>query len=133
MRYNSIDQSLLCLSTHQTNNRDWNVRYVKGCGYKLLCIVDGMADVLVLSNPKSFKWDTCGPQAILTAIGGGVCSWEEFTSHNRVVPLLYHRPDDPAHQDSSLWRNKGGAIAYRQLKTLDTLPALSDCKTSNNC
>ena len=51
-----------------------------GAGYKLLCVVMGVADAYVLSKSSTYKWDTCAPHAILNAIGGVACSYRQLPS-----------------------------------------------------
>ena len=114
----------VCLVGHidKIVSKDWDVRCVSGCGYKLLCVINGLADVFVLTQPSSYKWDTCGPQAILSALGGVAISWAEFVRWQRVVPLLYHRSDDPTLEDGARrCRNVGGVIGYRSLIGVHTL------------
>ncbi|KAG5836275.1 hypothetical protein ANANG_G00252870 [Anguilla anguilla] len=43
--------------------------YVSGAGYKILCVILGLADLYVLSEGSTFKWDSCAPHAILRALG----------------------------------------------------------------
>lgn len=41
-----------------------------GAGYKVLQVIEGMADAYVFASPGCKKWDTCAPEAILRALGG---------------------------------------------------------------
>jgi 3'-phosphoadenosine 5'-phosphosulfate (PAPS) 3'-phosphatase len=34
-----------------------------------MCVVEGWADAYLMSNPSTYKWDTCAPHAILRALG----------------------------------------------------------------
>ncbi|CAH2983429.1 unnamed protein product [Chilo suppressalis] len=43
---------------------------VGGAGYKVLQLLEGQASVYVFASPGCKKWDTCGPEAILSAAGG---------------------------------------------------------------
>jgi inositol polyphosphate 1-phosphatase len=56
---------------------NFEAKVVAGCGYKLLCVIDGHADAYILSQSSSYKWDTCGPHAILKALGGNIVSFNE--------------------------------------------------------
>ena len=85
---------------------NWDVLPVAGCGYKLLCVIDGLADAFVLSRPSSYKWDTCGPQAILKAMGGNIMTF------NTNKELLYNEPHN-GEGGGDKWANKDGIIAYR--------------------
>lgn len=91
------------------SSSEWKVLHVAGCGYKLLCVIDGLADAFVLSRPSTYKWDTCGPQAILMAMGGNIVSIEETKELGETAKgLLYNEPN--ATEDK--WANRGGIIAY---------------------
>ncbi|CAH1239080.1 INPP1 [Branchiostoma lanceolatum] len=46
--------------------------YANGAGYKMLCVIDRLVDAYVLTKSSTYKWDTCGPHAILRALGGGM-------------------------------------------------------------
>ncbi|CAH0728478.1 unnamed protein product, partial [Brenthis ino] len=43
---------------------------VGGAGYKVLQLLEGAASVYVFASPGCKKWDTCAPEAILSAAGG---------------------------------------------------------------
>lgn len=43
---------------------------VGGCGHKVMIVLEGDAHVYLFASPGCKKWDTCGPQAILEAVGG---------------------------------------------------------------
>ncbi|CAK1550508.1 unnamed protein product [Leptosia nina] len=43
---------------------------VGGAGYKVLQLLEGKASIYVFASPGCKKWDTCAPEAILTAAGG---------------------------------------------------------------
>uniref|UniRef100_A0A493TU33 Inositol polyphosphate-1-phosphatase n=1 Tax=Anas platyrhynchos platyrhynchos TaxID=8840 RepID=A0A493TU33_ANAPP len=47
------------------------LRFAAGAGYKMLCVILGLADAYVLSEGSTFAWDACAPHAILRALGGG--------------------------------------------------------------
>ena len=49
-----------------------------GAGHKLMMVALGFADVYINTGASTFKWDTCGPHAILTAMGGGVVDCKQF-------------------------------------------------------
>ena len=53
-----------------------------GAGYKFLCVLLGDSDGYVCSKPSVFAYDSCAVDAILSALGGGVFS---FQSGNRIV------------------------------------------------
>ncbi|XP_063079706.1 3'(2'),5'-bisphosphate nucleotidase 1 isoform X1 [Engraulis encrasicolus] len=43
---------------------------VGGAGNKIVQLVEGKASAYVFASPGCKKWDTCGPEAILHAVGG---------------------------------------------------------------
>ncbi|XP_013417261.1 3'(2'),5'-bisphosphate nucleotidase 1 isoform X2 [Lingula anatina] len=43
---------------------------VGGAGHKVLLLIEGEVHAYVFASPGCKKWDTCAPEAILTAIGG---------------------------------------------------------------
>lgn len=43
---------------------------VGGAGYKVLQLLEGNASIYVFASPGCKKWDTCAPEAILSAAGG---------------------------------------------------------------
>ncbi|KAJ7999530.1 hypothetical protein DPEC_G00195380 [Dallia pectoralis] len=102
--------------------------YASGAGYKILCVILGLADVYVLSEGSTFKWDSCGPHALLRALGGGMVDLKKClsASGDRVgrrhgqEELTYHQP----HTESSgadRWANQGGLVAYLDCQTLSTV------------
>ncbi|KAK6319384.1 hypothetical protein J4Q44_G00105950 [Coregonus suidteri] len=101
--------------------------YASGAGYKILCVILGLADVYVLSEGSTFKWDSCGPHALLRALGGGMVDLKECLrssgsshcegGHQDQGELTYHQP----HTESSgvdHWANQGGLVAYLDCQML---------------
>lgn len=43
---------------------------VGGAGNKIIHLIEGRASAYVFASPGCKKWDTCGPEAILQAVGG---------------------------------------------------------------
>jgi 3'(2'), 5'-bisphosphate nucleotidase len=41
-----------------------------GAGYKILLVLEGQAHVYVIPQKGTSRWDTCGPEALLRAVGG---------------------------------------------------------------
>ncbi|KAJ8412084.1 hypothetical protein AAFF_G00143510 [Aldrovandia affinis] len=91
--------------------------YVSGAGYKILCVILGLADMYVLSEGSTFKWDSCAPHAILRALGGGVVDLAECLKGGPLAELTYHQPR-PGHQGAERWANNGGVVAYLDTKGL---------------
>lgn len=77
-----------------------------GVGHKIMKVITGACDLYLLSHNTSFKWDTCGPHAILSAIDGGLFKIEDIIESGRVTEIDYcdERPN----------RNDGGLLALRR-------------------
>ncbi|XP_062324071.1 inositol polyphosphate 1-phosphatase [Osmerus eperlanus] len=96
--------------------------YASGAGYKILCVIQGLADIYVLSEGSTFKWDSCAPHALLRALGGGMvdlaeCLRSSSGEKGHQEELTYHRP----HKESpgaDRWANQGGLVAYLDSKLL---------------
>lgn len=85
-----------------------------GAGYKILSVATGQVDAYILTKASTYRWDTCGPQAILQSLGGGILDFESCKQNPELIDL------DVNYSNSKL-SNKGGLIAYRDLNTLKTL------------
>lgn len=93
------------------------LRFAAGAGYKMLCVILGLADAYVLSEGSTFAWDACAPHAILRALGGGTVALAEALRARRVgdtgppPELLYNRPAEGV-VGAERWANRGGLVAY---------------------
>ena len=85
-----------------------------GAGYKILSVAIGLVDAYILTKGSTYRWDTCGPQAILRSLGGGILDFENCKENPDLIDL------DVNYSNLEL-SNKGGLIAYRDLNTLKTL------------
>ncbi|XP_076290853.1 inositol polyphosphate 1-phosphatase [Lasioglossum baleicum] len=89
-----------------------------GAGYKILCVALGEAEVYILSKKSTYKWDTCGPHALLRSLNGGVIEFQSFIN------------DDSNYLDvkyvstSNNFSNSNGLIAYRNPEILQTLKSI---------
>ncbi|XP_041835644.1 inositol polyphosphate 1-phosphatase [Melanotaenia boesemani] len=99
--------------------------YASGAGYKILCVIQGLSDIYVLSEGSTFKWDSCAPHALLRALGGGVVDLSkslqstcEGRDHN--TELIYNQPYTE-HKGADRWANHGGLVAYRDLSQLRSI------------
>ncbi|XP_072521929.1 inositol polyphosphate 1-phosphatase [Salminus brasiliensis] len=98
--------------------------YVSGAGYKILCVIQGLVDVYVLSEASTFKWDSCAPHAVLRALGGGVADLGECLSavsngnKGFRAELTYHKPQAGC-QGVDKWANQGGLVAYLDSAVMD--------------
>lgn len=84
----------------------YGIVFSAGAGHKILKVITGDADLYLLSKNTTFKWDTCGPQAILNAIEGGLFKIEEIIESGQVIELDY--------DDERPARNEGGLLALRR-------------------
>lgn len=100
----------------------WQITTPSGAGYKLLSVMDGLADVFLLSKRSTFKWDTCGPHAILKACGGNVLSLAPLLAGGKPNELVYHHPE--CEEEGPRWCNRGGIVAFRSKEVY--LKLLSD-------
>ncbi len=96
--------------------------YASGAGYKILCVIQGLADVYVLSEGSTFKWDSCAPHALLRALGGGVvdlakCLQSSSETQDQQAELTYHQPNTEC-KGADRWANHGGLVAYRDCSQL---------------
>ncbi|KAK9529204.1 hypothetical protein VZT92_013314 [Zoarces viviparus] len=96
--------------------------YASGAGYKILCVIQGLADVYVLSEGSTFKWDSCAPHALLRALGGGVvdltkCLQSSSQAQEPQMELTYHQPNTD-RKGAERWANRGGLVAYRDVSQL---------------
>ena len=99
--------------------------YASGAGYKILCVIQGLADVYVLSEGSTFKWDSCAPHAMLRALGGGVvdltkslqssCGAQDYKAE-----LTYHQPYTEC-KGADRWANGGGLVAYQNSSQLHSI------------
>ncbi|XP_066138311.1 inositol polyphosphate 1-phosphatase isoform X2 [Euwallacea fornicatus] len=92
-------------------NDGYNLVISRGAGYKLLTVV---LDAYVLSKGTTFLWDTCGPHAILSALGGGIVEWAA-AAHGQNNSILYNCSNDGSKC------NEKGIIAYRNERVLERL------------
>ena len=99
--------------------------YASGAGYKILCVIQGLADVYVLSEGSTFKWDSCAPHALLRALGGGVVDLTKSLQSNsgaqdHQMELTYHQPYAEC-KGADRWANHGGLVAYRDSSQLRSI------------
>ncbi len=40
--------------------------------FKVLCVIEGDADTYIYPRSGTKRWDTCAPEALLRALGGGM-------------------------------------------------------------
>ncbi|KAK5650036.1 hypothetical protein RI129_001065 [Pyrocoelia pectoralis] len=81
-----------------------------GAGYKILTVITRQAAAYVLSKNTTFKWDTCGPQAILKSMGGNIVQYNT-ASKSYYKPIEYTLPYDNGNKIKNCC-NDGGIIAF---------------------
>lgn len=77
-----------------------------GAGYKMLCVIDGLAMGLLTSSASTYMWDTCGPHAILLAQGARVGQFGADGS------IEYHKGDH-SRSGEKIWANQHGLVIAR--------------------
>ncbi|XP_053521108.1 inositol polyphosphate 1-phosphatase [Artibeus jamaicensis] len=99
-----------------------------GAGYKSLCVVQGFVDFYIFSEDTTFKWDSCAAHAILRAMGGGMVGFKECLDRNLEtgldLPQLVYHVENENTNGVDRWANRGGLIAYRSRKQLETFLSL---------
>ena len=135
----NTDEHHLVISANESPSLcdDLSSEYVtvkaSGGGYKLLCVIQNLVSVFLLSKPSCYKWDTCSPHAILLSLGGGVLDLHralDIMNENRGLTidglcatlkrdaqLKYNHPDLVNHHPGQKWCNSGGLLAYRNIGT----------------
>ncbi|XP_063215218.1 inositol polyphosphate 1-phosphatase isoform X1 [Chroicocephalus ridibundus] len=104
------------------------LRFAAGAGYKMLCVILGLADAYVLSQGSTFAWDACAPHAILRALGGGAVALAGALRARREgdtrdpPELVYNCPVEGA-AGAERWANRGGLVAYAHPQHLEAVLA----------
>ncbi|XP_014797079.1 PREDICTED: inositol polyphosphate 1-phosphatase, partial [Calidris pugnax] len=104
------------------------LRFAAGAGYKMLCVILGLAEAYVLSEGSTFAWDACGPHAILRALGGGTVALAGALrargggDTGNPPELVYNRPVEGA-AGAERWANRGGLVAYVHPQHLEAVLA----------
>ena len=123
---NGSDKTVLISSSESQDVKDRldkciTLRDISGAGYKLLGVCQNRAEAYLLTKSSNYKWDCCGPHAILLSLGGGLIRYSDFYSHiksgqndfGRLDQVKYNVPDDASSSGAQKWCNQGGIIAYR--------------------
>lgn len=90
-----------------------------GAGYKTLNVVLGHADAYILSKSSTYKWDTCGPHALLRSLGGGIIEFQSFISKSDS-----NYSDVKYTSTANNFSNLNGLVAYRNFETLEALKSV---------
>lgn len=109
----------------QLHSAGYVVAEASGAGYKQLCVACEDADVYILSKGSTFRWDTCGPHAILRALGGGIVSYKRVLQDDENLEeseLKYSGNHTTEGQSpASLHCNHEGIIAFRDSSLMHEL------------
>ncbi|XP_023175770.2 inositol polyphosphate 1-phosphatase [Drosophila hydei] len=97
---------------------NYELAFSAGAGHKALKVISNDADIYLLSKGSTFRWDTCGPQAILRALGGDVFDYVASIKQQLPVPIKYF---DKSESDSDWKRNSNGLIAVRDITILNEI------------
>jgi len=116
-----VRTNIVCLSSSENDSikkslkdKGFTLVEAAGAGYKILTVITGHADAYVLSKDTTFKWDTCGPQAILKSLGGDVLKFDDAVKKSYRA-LEYGDGSGEVGNESKIVKycNTGGIIAYR--------------------
>ena len=101
-----------------SKSEDFHIIKAAGAGYKLLCVIDGLAAVHINEKDTTYFWDTCGPHAILSAVGGGIVSFTAAVeAKSSLIQLQYGAKLAGAPTEE--YCNKCGFLAYRSQTALE--------------
>lgn len=89
----------------------YEIAFSAGAGHKILRVVLNDAKWFLLTKGSTYKWDTCGPHAILNSLGGGVVDLRESLKKNSAVNLIYSEGKS----------NSNGIFAYQEESNLKEL------------
>ncbi|KJE95240.1 inositol polyphosphate 1-phosphatase-PA [Capsaspora owczarzaki ATCC 30864] len=100
-------------------SRGIQIRATSGAGYKMLTVVEGVADAYFLSKGSTYKWDSCAPHAILRSLGrqGAVFRRPAAAAPTEAREVLYQAMDNPAIHS---WANSDGVLAADSRAAHDT-------------
>ncbi|XP_045168679.2 inositol polyphosphate 1-phosphatase-like [Mercenaria mercenaria] len=112
-----------------TLSKAFTLRHISGAGYKLLGVCQNLAEAYLLTKSSNYKWDCCGPHAVLRSMGGGIIKYTDLYSHVKsglnefdgLEQLKYHIPDDPDNSGAQRWCNQWGIVAYKSPEVLNKI------------
>ncbi|GAB1603555.1 inositol polyphosphate 1-phosphatase-like [Argonauta hians] len=107
-----------------------------GAGYKILCVLDDKVGAYYLTKGSTYHWDTCGPQAVLMAMGGGIVSYKDCVENLDKDPELhqirYGISEDTSAIGIEQWCNRDGVIVYKDPAILQKLQKILTAIKSEN-
>lgn len=95
--------------------KDYTCVKAQGAGHKLLMVAKGDADVYMTAKPSTYRWDSCGPDAILNSLGGRAL---HCTGDKIFQPITYGQDCVTGVNGAN---NTTGIIAYRNKQQLDRI------------
>ncbi|KAK7872070.1 hypothetical protein R5R35_004555 [Gryllus longicercus] len=117
-------QKVVVLSSSESSDlkerlteRGYLVVEAAGAGYKCLVVALGQADAYLLSRGTTYRWDICGPHALLLAQNGGIIRFVP-AEQGSIQEISYLETDDDKSEGINQWCNKDGVIAYRNAQFL---------------
>lgn len=90
----------------------YDVIFSAGAGHKLLMLILGHADLLLVSKGSTYLWDTCAPHAILRSMGGNLINLKDTLETKRPTDLQYHN-------HIAVKANFGGILGFRTQAQLE--------------
>jgi len=94
-------------------SKQFQVVEVVGAGYKILCVVLGVAVCFINSKSSTYKWDTCAPHAILRSLGGRLTEFHcNFTKPGERRKEISYNKSNLNQNDTKSWSNGNGLAAF---------------------
>lgn len=99
-------------------DKGYTVVEAAGAGYKCLAVALGDAEAYLMSRGTTFRWDICGPHALLKAQCGGIIRYVPAEEGSIEEISYFETEADQQSKDIKRWSNKDGVIAYRSVQFL---------------
>lgn len=129
--YVKVGTNVVCLSGSEDQSikdklRSGGFELVEapGAGYKMLATVVGLADVYLLSKSSTFKWDSCGPHALLRSLSGDIVVFEDAVHRDETISVNYRVDSEAGTNKIESCCNKGGIIAFRNCSIINKIVSL---------
>lgn len=120
----NVSNKTICISSSEESSikskllkNGYRLIEASGAGYKILTVIEGLVDAYLLTKNSTFKWDTCGPQAILKSLGGDIFIFDHSTN-GLFQSVSYKDQDNTVQNRIDKHCNVGGVIAVRNLEIL---------------
>ncbi|KAF5305497.1 hypothetical protein FQA39_LY01588 [Lamprigera yunnana] len=123
----SSPRNLICISSSENDDikaklqaDGFHLVEVAGAGYKILTVITQKADAYLLSKNTTFKWDTCGPQAILRSLQGDIIRFDK-AAENIYKPIDYICLNGDGTDKLEEYCNMGGIVAFNEVVISKTI------------